>query len=51
MSKAYIINYIITSFKFGYKPTEYGTDMPKHVEVVKCHTFMYACNMCIDLVL
>ena len=25
------------------------TDVPKHVEVVKDHKFMYICNMCTDL--
>jgi len=34
-----------------YELTEDGTDMPKCVGVVIDHTFMYNCNLCIDLVL
>jgi len=30
---------------------EDGTDVPKHVEVVKGYTFKYAYNMCIRLAL
>jgi len=34
-----------------YELPEDGTDMPKHVSVVRDHTFRYVSNLCIKLVL
>jgi hypothetical protein len=34
-----------------YELPEDGTDVPKHVGVVKDHTFKCVCNLCIKLVL
>jgi len=34
-----------------YELLEDGTDMLKHIVVVKDHTFRYVCNLCIELVL
>ena len=34
-----------------YELPENSTDVPKHVGLLKDHTFGYVCNLCIDLVL
>jgi hypothetical protein len=51
MNIADVINYILANLNLVYRPTKDGTDVPKHVGVAKDHTFMYVCNLCINLAL
>jgi len=50
MNIADVINYILVRSRFGLL-SEDGTDVPKHVGMVKDHTFRYVCNLCICLFL
>jgi hypothetical protein len=45
MNIAGVIYYILAGFKFGLQIPEAGTDVPKHVGMVKDHNFRYDCKL------